>query len=144
MGGFMQPQGHVQVIRNLVDFHCDPQEALDSPRWYLNGVGITQSPNDVEKSEVMLEDGYGGRGEKDTERESIEEGDDRGEKVRERLEERGHKVLKIVKGSERSIFGRGQVIVRYPNGIICGGSDPRADGCALPCVYPLSISSMNK
>lgn len=33
MGGYMQPQGHLQVIMNYVDFHLDPQQALDAPRW---------------------------------------------------------------------------------------------------------------
>lgn len=33
MGGYMQPQGHVQVAMNYVDFHLDPQQALDAPRW---------------------------------------------------------------------------------------------------------------
>ena len=33
MGAYMQPQGHVQVIMNTVDWLLNPQAALDAPRW---------------------------------------------------------------------------------------------------------------
>ena len=33
MGGYMQPQGHLQVVMNTIDFHLHPQAALDAPRW---------------------------------------------------------------------------------------------------------------
>jgi gamma-glutamyltranspeptidase/glutathione hydrolase len=34
MGGHMQPQGHIQMIINTVDYGLNPQASLDAPRWY--------------------------------------------------------------------------------------------------------------
>ena len=104
MGGFMQPQGHVQVLSALVDSGLDPQSALDLPRFCI----------DVESSggQVALEEGIPLN-------------------VISDLEKMGHPAYSV-SGFDRSIFGRGQVILRDDEtGVLCAGSDPRADGCAM-------------
>jgi gamma-glutamyltranspeptidase / glutathione hydrolase len=104
MGGFMQPQGHVQVLSALVDHGLDPQAALDLPRFCI----------DVEEAggRVAVEDGMPFD-------------------AQEELQNLGHPVY-LISGYERSLFGRGQVILRDPEtAVLCGGSDPRADGCAM-------------
>ncbi|SFS57652.1 gamma-glutamyltransferase family protein [Paenibacillus sp. BC26] len=51
MGGFMQPQGHLQVISHLLDHHQNPQAALDAPRWqWMEGKQVAvegELPNDI-------------------------------------------------------------------------------------------------
>ncbi len=32
-GAYMQPQGHLQTVVNMIDFNLNPQEALDKYRW---------------------------------------------------------------------------------------------------------------
>jgi gamma-glutamyltranspeptidase/glutathione hydrolase len=104
MGGFMQPQGHVQVLSALADNGLDPQSALDLPRFCI----------DVEAA--------GGRV-------AIEEGMPK--KTMDALQKMGHPLYEV-KGYERALFGRGQVILRdAETGVLCAGSDARADGCAM-------------
>ncbi|HLE46022.1 MAG TPA: gamma-glutamyltransferase [Thermoplasmata archaeon] len=104
MGGFMQPQGHVQVLLALVEDGLDPQAALDRPRVCLD--------EGIPGGDVAVEEGIPTSA------------------IRE-LTRMGHRVS-VVRGHERALFGRGQVILRDPGtGVLCGGSDPRADGCAL-------------
>lgn len=112
MGGFMQPQGHLQILSNLVDMHFLPQQALDSPRFCIDvqqGVGVgAEDPG----GEVLIEKGY-----------PLDQVI--------ALHEKGHH-LRMVKGRGRFVFGGGQIIQRNPDtGILIGGSDPRKDGCAL-------------
>ena len=103
MGGFQQPQGHLQVISNLVDFGMDPQRALDALRFRID---VTES------GEVGLEAGVP-------------------PDLAQALEARGHRV-RIVDGYERSFFGGGQIIARNPrSGALVAGSEPRSDGAAV-------------
>lgn len=101
MGGFMQPQGHVQVVVGLLDDALTPEAAVDRPRFCIEPVDAG--------SKVHLEEGIPAA-------------------TVEALTGRGHPLVSGVSGFERSLFGRGQIIRRDPDGTLTGGSDPRADG----------------
>lgn len=104
MGGFMQPQGHLQVVTNMVDYGMDPQEALNAPRFCILD-GTTGG-------KVSLEEGI-----------PVE--------TMAALARIGHEVIPVASYS-RIAFGKGQIILRDPKtGVFTAGSDPRADGQAL-------------
>ena len=105
MGGAMQPQGHAQIVINLIDFNMNLQEAGDAPR--IRHVGSSQPTG-----EIMLDGGYI----------SLESG--YSENIRKELLEKGHK-LKYDKGG----FGGYQAIM-LKDGVYYGASESRKDGHA--------------
>ena len=102
MGGFQQPQGHLQVVMNMVDFGLNPQQSLDASRFRV----------DLDSDSVWLED-------------------DVPENIREELKSLGHDI-KVMSGHQRVQFGGGQIIEKNTDsGILVGGSDSRKDGCVV-------------
>lgn len=108
MGGAMQPQGHVQIITNLIDFGMNLQEAGDAARWQHDG---SSEPTD----EKMLAGGFV----------QLETGVP-AESVRG-LVQRGHDVRAGNGG-----FGGYQAIMwDAANHVYRGASESRKDGCAM-------------
>lgn len=113
MGGFMQPQGHVQVLLNMLAFNYNPQSAMDAPR-----ICIAAAPPELPQDRTVY----------------VEEGIS--DEAVAGLQQLGHKV-QVLKGWERGMFGRGQIIrCHYDEGklIYSAGSDLRGDGMAIPVV----------
>jgi len=106
MGGDMQPQGHVQVLVNLLDFGMGLQEAGDAPRWHHEGSSEPTGERMTDGGAVEVESGIA--------REVLRE-----------LERRGHDLR--IAGYES--FGGYQAIMRK-EGVYYGASESRKDGQA--------------
>ncbi len=109
MGGDMQPQGHAQVIVNLVDFGMNLQEAGDALRFHHTGSSEPTGTVMTDGGVLHLEDGL-----PDT--------------VLAELKRRGHGITPESVGA----YGGYQAIWRDPvTGIYAGATEKRKDGCAL-------------
>lgn len=103
MGAFMQPQGHLQIISNIVDFGMDPQAALNALRFI------------VTEEDVALEEGISPQ--------VLDDLTSRGHKTRT--------ISGYYRGMTGGMGGA-QLIQRDPQtGVLMGASEPRKDGCAI-------------
>ena len=106
MGGAMQPQGHLQVLCNLIDFGMNIQEAGDAARFSHSGSSEPIGTLMLDGGRLALESGI-----------SVE--------VRTELKRRGHRL------AETDFFGGYQAILRDSvNRIYQGASEMRKDGQA--------------
>ncbi|MGH9639098.1 MAG: gamma-glutamyltransferase [Bryobacteraceae bacterium] len=104
MGGFNQAQAHAQFVSNIVDFGMNIQAALSAPRF----TKITFGGCDVSiESRVP-------------------------EAVLQKLRAKGHQIEVVAPYSMK--MGRGNAVMRKPNGVNAGASSPRGDGEAIPQV----------
>lgn len=110
MGGAMQPQGHAQIVINLIDFGMSLQQAGDAPRIHHDGstepVGFVRPMTDG--GLLNLEPGFP-------------------QATLDALRARGH----TLKPAPTAIFGGYQAIRKDPaSGVYWGASERRKDGCA--------------
>ena len=109
MGGDMQPQGHAQVIVNLVDFGMNLQEAGDAIRFHHTGSSEPTGTVMTDGGVLHIEDGLPPA-------------------VLAELARRGHRLESEPVGA----YGGYQAIWRDPaTGVYCGATERRKDGCAL-------------
>ena len=109
MGGDMQPQGHAQIVVNLVDFGMNLQEAGDVIRFHHTGSSEPTGTVMTDGGELHIEDGLP-------------------EPVLAELKRRGHTLKSEAVGN----YGGYQAIWRDPkSGVYSGATERRKDGCAL-------------
>ncbi|KPK77847.1 MAG: gamma-glutamyltransferase [Phycisphaerae bacterium SM23_30] len=108
MGGDFQPQGHAQVLMNIIDFGMSPQQAGEQPR-------VSHFESSTPMGDKMV-----GGGSVGFERHTPDS-------VKQKLADMGHKMR-----SELGAYGGYQGIWREENPLrYFGASDPRKDGCAI-------------
>ncbi len=109
MGGDMQPQGHVQVLVNIIDFGMDVQSAGDAARVrHIGSAQPTGAPMEPGGGRVVVESGVA-------------------DAVVDLLKQRGHQVTR-----DRTSFGGYQAImIDATHGTLSGGTEPRKDGAAV-------------
>ena len=109
MGGDMQPQGHVQVLINMIDFGMNPQMAGDASRLRHGGSATpTSLPEEPHGGTVYLESGFP-------------------PETLSKLEALGHKLGKAT-GSYGGYQG---ILIDHEHGTLHGATDPRKDGAAV-------------
>ena len=109
MGGDMQPQGHVQVLVNLIDLGMGLQEAGDAARFYHEGSSEPTGTMMADGGVLHLESGVP-------------------PEVRRELTRRGHRIEEILPGG----YGGYQAIWRdSATGVYFGATESRKDGLAL-------------
>ncbi len=101
MGGFMQPQGQVQVLLNIIDFNMDVQAALDAPRFRC-----------YQGNGCAFEAGIPAR-------------------VLRELADRGHHIIKLDDPYSQQFGGGQVIMIHPATKVLIAGSDPRKDGCAI-------------
>lgn len=107
MGGAFQPQGHVQVLMNAIDFGMSPQQAGDQPRVEHSGSSEPTGEAARGVGSLRCEAGIA-------------------DEVKSQLAAMGHNV------KSGGAFGGYQAILRMAEPLrYAGASDPRKDGCAL-------------
>lgn len=106
-GGDNQPQWNMQVVVNLLDFGLDVQSSVEHGKW--TDMATIQDDGEV-KHVLKIESQVG-------------------EAVLAKLREMGHELMVI---EPYTCSGASQIIEIRENGVLFGGSDPRADGAAMP------------
>ncbi|MFC5409987.1 gamma-glutamyltransferase [Larkinella bovis] len=107
MGGAMQPQGHVQILCNLIDFGMNVQEAGDAARFSHSGSSEPVGTMMQDGGHLALESGIPAE-------------------VRAELERRGHHLI------PKDFFGGYQaILIDIPNKVYHGASEMRKDGQAV-------------